>query len=49
MFEHGTYVFAAYGVTFGVLLWCALAPALRFRRVRARLAVLASKARAENT
>ncbi len=37
MFEHSVYIAAAYSVTAIVLAWCAFAPALRTRRVRARL------------
>lgn len=43
MFEHSTYIIAAYAATGIILTWCAVAPVVRYRRMRAQLSRLASK------
>ena len=46
MFDHSVYIAAAYGAAAIILAWCALAPVIKIRRVRARLArVLAREVR----
>jgi len=36
-FDHGTFIIAAYAAAAVILAWCALAPVLRARKVRAHL------------
>lgn len=48
MFDHSTFIIAAYGATAVILAWCAFAPVLRARRVRARLQRVLSLERRED-
>ena len=37
--DHTPFIIAAYGITTVVLLWCALTPIVKLRRIRKQLAV----------